>query len=568
MPRLIIGRPGQPPRVFELPDGRPTGIGRAESNNLILSDSSVSRRHAVLTPAEGHWQIEDQASSNGVRVNGVLVERAILKRGDEVTLGAYTLRFEEFDAPDLLTQATVALPPRLAQTLYQAAQGEILAKPVAPSTSSLSAAERRTDHAQRVRFLEHEYRLLTLLYRVGRALDELDAVEDVTHRVLETVLEIEGVERGYAMLLDEISIRAADFSKGQYGFLPAIIRYRNQPRAGTQPPVILSQSIIRQVVEVGVPLLVTDARADERFTDSKSIALSGIQSAMCAPLRSRDHLFGLLYVDNLSRTGIFSNEDMNVFTVIATQAGLAIDRTYARMEAARQALQRSALERFLSPSIARKIMTEAADLCLGGENQTITILFADLREFTSLAETMRPEKVVEILNQYFDAMTGLVFANGGTLDKYLGDGLMCLFGAPFAGENDALAATRTAIEMQIRLAQLNQTSSRAPLRMGIGINTGPAVVGYLGSARRMDYTAVGDAVNVAARLTAQARADQIVVSAATHAQVSNQIPARRLAPMTAKGRVSPIDVYEVAWQGFLLRNDAAQALPVAPDTKV
>jgi adenylate cyclase len=320
-------------------------------------------------------------------------------------------------------------------------------------------------------------------------------------------------------------------------------------------------------MEGGVPLLVTDARTDERFIDSKSIVSSGIQSAMCAPLRSRDRLFGLLYVDNLSKAGIFSPYDMNVFAVIATQAGLALDRTQARTEVARQVLQRSALERFLSPGIARKIMTEAANLRLGGENQTVTILFTDLRGFTSLAETIPPEEVVEILNQYFDAMTELVFAHGGTLDKYLGDGLMCLFGAPFTGERDALAATRAAIEMQIRLGQLNRASSRPPLRMGIGINTGSAVVGYLGSARHMDYTAVGDAVNVAARLTSQAGAGQIVISDATYAQIASQIPVRRLPPMKVKGRVSSVNVYEVAWQESPIHNGAVQTLS-ASDPKV
>ena len=566
MPRLIIECSGQPRRVFELPEDRAVRVGRTDSNNLVLSDPSVSRHHAMLIPFAGHWEISDQASANGVRVNGALVERAILRKNDEVILGVYSLRFEQFDQPDLLTKASVQLPVRLAQTLYQAAQGETFVKPVPPSTSAPATGDQRTDHAQRVRFLEHEYRLLSLLYRVGRALDELDTVEDVTRRVLEIALEIEGVERGYTMLLEETPVRAADLSKRQYAFLPAIIRYRTQPGAGPQPQLILSQSVIREVMEGGVPLLVTDARTDERFIDSKSIVSSGIQSAMCAPLRTRDRLFGLLYVDNLSKAGIFSPYDMSVFAVIATQAGLAIDRAQARTEVARQVLQRSALERFLSPSIARKIMTEAADLCLGGENQTVTILFTDLRGFTSLAETIPPEEVVEILNRYFEAMTELVFAHGGTLDKYLGDGLMCLFGAPFTGERDALAATRTAVEMQIRLAELNRTSSRPPLRMGIGIHTGAAVVGFLGTTRRMDYTAVGDAVNVAARLTSQAGADQIVISDATYAQIASQIPGRRLPPMKVKGRVSPVNVYEVAWQESTIHNGGVQT-PFVPDAK-
>src|SRR5260370_25735267 len=109
MPRLIIECSGQPQRVFELPEGRAVRVGRTESNHLVLSDPSVSRHHAVLTPVDGHWEIADQASANGVRVNGALVERAILRRNDQVILAAYSLPFGTFDQPDLLTKASAQL---------------------------------------------------------------------------------------------------------------------------------------------------------------------------------------------------------------------------------------------------------------------------------------------------------------------------------------------------------------------------------------------------------------------------------------------------------------------------
>ena len=389
---------------------------------------------------------------------------------------------------------------------------------------------------QRLKALEHENRLLSLLYQVSRALAELVSVGEVVEQVLDLALQVEGVERGYAMLLDD---------KG--GFLPAVIRYRdpNQAAQGTQ--MILSQSIIQRVLEGGVPLLVQDVRSDPRLGSSRSIALSGMQSAMCAPLRSGTQVFGLLYVDNLVKRGMFSQEDLNVFSVIAAQAGLSIDRVYTRQEVAQQIIQRNALERFLSPGIAKKIASEAADIQLRGETQKLTVMFADIRGFTSMAESMTPEQTVEILNDYFTAMTERIFEREGTLDKFLGDGLMCLFGAPFSKGEDALNAVRTAVEMQHTLVQINRDFER-PLRMGIGINTGPAVVGYIGASRRMDYTAIGDVVNVASRFTARAAPDQILISAATFEEIAGALPTRMLEPIRVKGKSEAIAVYEVLWQ--------------------
>jgi adenylate cyclase len=550
MARLLIQRSGQEPQVFELPEKRAIQIGRADSNELILRDSSVSRVHATLArDARGKWLVTDRNSANGVLVNSHFVTSAELKNGDEIGIGAFTIRFEDLGTQDLRARSGTDLPTRL--TLVMARREVELAlsqkppaEPPLPSaeakpTAATAAVDRRASLEERLRSLEHENRLLTLLYQVSRALGEPATVEDVAAKVLELVLQIEGVERGYAMLLDE---------KGE--FLPAVIRYRNRQESVNAPHMILSQSIIQRVMREREPLLVEDARMDERFAASQSMALSGMQSAMCAPLRAHDRLFGLLYVDNLNKRGMFTQDDLNVFAVIAAQSGLAIDIVRAKKEVAQQIIQMSALERFLSPGLARKIASEAADLKVGGENQKVTVLFGDIRGFTTMAETLRPEETVEILNRFFKAMTDVIFAHEGTLDKYLGDGLMALFGAPFAKENDAFNAVRTAIDMQVDLAELNREFQHEPLRMGIGINTGQAIVGYMGTARRLDYTAIGDTVNIASRLTAYAEPGQILVTAATYAELDGRVPARPLMPVRVKGKAAPLEVYEVQWRSF------------------
>jgi adenylate cyclase len=551
MPRLIIERPGAEPRLYELKEGSTIRIGRAASNDITLPHSSISRSHALLEGQHDAWVIKDQHSANGVLVNGFRIERAELKSGDVIGLGDIKLRFENMTSGTVVAKTSPELASHLTQILDQESVAKLLER--SKNRPSPEETESRAGTDLRIEYLKRENRLLTLLYQVSRALGDKTTVDDVTQCVLDLVLQIDGAERGYAMLLTEESLRETQQSSSNYTFLPAILRYRQTPKTAT-PQMALSRAIIQQVMHSKGPLLVMDAKQDVRFTGSESMAMSGMQSAMCAPLGSRDRLFGLLYVDNLSKRGTFMPEDLEVFAVIAAQAGLVIDRVVAKSEVQRQGVQLSALERFLSPAISRKITAEAADIRLGGESQRITLLFADVRGFTTMAEKMKPREAVEVLNEFFARMTNVIFEHDGTLDKYLGDGLMALFGAPFALQNDAEAAVRAAINMQKSLVELNRLSGKAPLHIGIGIHTGEAVVGFLGTERRMDYTAIGDTVNVASRLTSQAGPGQIVISDATHMQLCREIPCSQLSAMKLRGRDEPIEVHEVLWRDGLSQN--------------
>jgi len=560
MPRLIIERPGAPPRLYELKEGSTIHIGRAASNDITLPHSSISRTHALLEGKPEAWILTDQRSANGVLLNGVRVESAKLKSGDVIGLGEVKLRFENMTSTSVIAKASPELASHLTQILDRESVSKLLERSKASPFSEQT--ESRVDTNSRLEYLKRENRLLTLLYQVSRALGDKTTVDEVTQCVLDLVLQIDGAERGYAMLLTEESLRDSQQASSNYAFLPAILRYRHAQKTAA-PDMALSRAIIQQVMHSKGPLLVMDSKSDVRFSGSESMAMSGMQSAMCAPLASRDRLFGLLYVDNLSKRGTFMQEDLEVFAVIAAQAGLVIDRVMAKSEVKRQGVQLSALERFLSPAISKKIAAEAADLKLGGESQRITLLFADVRGFTTMAEKMKPREAVEVLNGFFACMTNVIFEHDGTLDKYLGDGLMALFGAPLGLQNDAEAAVRAAINMQKSLAELNKTSGKPPLSIGIGIHTGEAVVGFLGTERRMDYTAIGDTVNVASRLTSQASPGQIVISAATHALIGRGISCCQLSPMKLKGRDEAIEVHEVRWNEPLPPNRAKDFNPTA-----
>lgn len=336
MPRLVIQRTGEPQRVFELSGDRPISIGRAKSSTVMLDDASVSRLHAVLrATGDGHWQVIDRDSSNGVRVNGAVVREVTLRPDDQILIGEYRIQFEDSVTRKVFTCGTAKLPHNFAKILKESAYSGSFMPVEAIGDLAPPALEKTRVVGAGLRTQDREKKLLALLYRVNKALAELSALDEITRRALDFVLEIEGAERSYLMLLDEESLGRGELNVAGYSFLPAIIRYRSVPAgSGKQPlpQLAISQSIIRQVMKAGMPLLISEGKADPRFSANMSVVKSGIQSAMCAPLGIGNRVRGLLYVDNLSRRGMFEVDDLNAFAVIAVQAGLALDRVRTRTE--------------------------------------------------------------------------------------------------------------------------------------------------------------------------------------------------------------------------------------------
>jgi adenylate cyclase len=300
------------------------------------------------------------------------------------------------------------------------------------------------------------------------------------------------------------------------------------------------------------PILVTDVATDERFRGSDSIRIAGLRSAMCAPLVGSGRLFGILYVDNLEKTQAFTQDEWNVFALVAAQAGAAMDTLYAHEQIANQISQRAALERFVSPEVVEMISSNPEGVRLGGVNQKVSVLFADIRGFTSLSEKLQPERVVEILNNYFTHVTEVIFDHGGTLDKYLGDGVMALFGAPLSKGNDAENAVRAAQSIQRLIVELNRDASDRgwpELNVGIGINTGIVTAGNIGSPRRIDYTVIGDTVNSASRLMSNAPPGSIIISQSTAVDLTRgQFHLTPLEPLKVKGKSEAIEVFSVEWR--------------------
>jgi adenylate cyclase len=210
-------------------------------------------------------------------------------------------------------------------------------------------------------------------------------------------------------------------------------------------------------------------------------------------------------------------------------------------------LLRETISRYVSPEMCEEILKNPAMLQLGGRRQQVTVLFADIRNFTAMSETMAPEEVVEVLNVYFTEMVELVFQHQGTLDKYVGDALMAVFGVPVPLPHAATRAVECALAMQRRLEILRAQKLTPIQGMRIGINTGEAIVGNIGSIKRMDFTVIGDAVNVAARLQEAAKEleAEILVSEATVRAAEERFPFIPLAPVVLRGRQEPSMIFRL-----------------------
>ena len=208
---------------------------------------------------------------------------------------------------------------------------------------------------------------------------------------------------------------------------------------------------------------------------------------------------------------------------------------------------RELLERYMPPSVVQRLINEPGLPELGGERQIITVLFADIRGFTRLAEKMTPNQLVEMLNFYLALTADAIMKYEGTLDKFMGDGAMGVYNAPLPQPDHALRAVKSALALQKRLSreQAKKGDNLLPLKIGIGIHTGEAIVGNIGTPYLMNYTAVGDAVNLARRLQELAQGGQILISEAVYALVQKEVMAEKLGPVTVKGKSQPVDVYNV-----------------------
>ena len=278
------------------------------------------------------------------------------------------------------------------------------------------------------------------------------------------------------------------------------------------------------------------------------------QSLLCVPVMDGNKVIGVLELTHRMKNK-FDQNQINFFSLVADQIATAVVlfRLYSQM--LKEESKRFLLSRFFSKTVTEEILGNKGFIQLGGERKQATIVFADLHGFTSISERLDQGEVVEILNAFFSHMTPIIFKNNGTLDKLMGDGMMAIFGAPISSDDDALRAVSTVIEMTTALKAFNEQHSEKgwpQLNIGIGVNTGEVVAGYIGSEDHLNYTVIGDAVNIAQRLQTFASHNEIIISKAVKDAIGDKISEvaglKGLTPLPAqkvKGKEKEIDIFRV-----------------------
>jgi len=515
-------------------------IGRGNQSDLVLPDGKVSRLHAILRLRDDKYVIEDQQSVNGLFVNGVCVKEKELVNDDVITMGDCVLTFK--DTPQIVPAISYNEMP-LGGTVFLKNADEVL-QPMGTRVLSPQALPQQTPSQliqEELMILRKKSQILTLLYDLGKALSTVFSIEDIYKKVSDLLFQV--------CATDRVVILVSDEKTGE--LVPAHVAFRHGAPSETLKRLSISRTITNKVINERASLLTLNALTDPSLASSHSIILQQLHSVMCAPLIGQQGILGLIYLDQ-PKVAAFTTDDLDLLTAVAAQAAIALDNARTHEKLQRDAEAKLTYQRFLPAHVVEEILQSPQSLKLGGVNQTVTMLFADIRGFTTMSETMEPEQVVAILNQYFSAMTDVIFDHHGTLDKYIGDGIMALFGAPYEGPDDAANAVHAAIEMQQRMKAIKRDlrlpdGRQVDFNIGIGINTGVVTVGYIGSERRTDYTAIGDPVNLAARLESGAAKGQIIISKSTYELVKDKFEIRPLGPLQVKGKREPVERYEVVW---------------------
>jgi adenylate cyclase len=514
-------------------------LGRGGDNDVVLSDVSVSRYHAELVREADGWFVQDLKSTNGVEVNRVPVERAPILPGDRLGIGVFDIGLEKIEAQGvrdartpviddtgpILTNATIVRP--LAE--FAAAYG--LGGKAAP-TSELVTRE-QTDADRRFGFLT----------RLAGILIVAESVDEVLRRLLDIAFEALPVDRGFIHLSDD---------RGGQGELECeLMRIKDRVDVRPAGEIPVSRTMLRAVIKERVALVTFDAQSDQRLSGGESIRLHQIRGAMCAPLWSGERIIGVMQVDSPFQVGVFNERDLDFLTTLANFAAVAVERIRWAKQAELEKSLRNRLERYHSPAVVEEVLRQGADEGLGRlKPAQVTVLFADLVGFTPFAESARPEKVADSLDAFLNLAVEAIFRAGGTLDKFIGDCVMAFFGAPVPMEDHALRAVQAAVEIQRDLAAWNRERTAQGLpgfRARVALNSGPVVVGDIGSARRVDYTVLGNTVNVAARLEALvAQPGDVVLGPETWRLLNGAIPAEPLGEFQLKGLQQKIQAYRVS----------------------
>jgi adenylate cyclase len=543
-------------------------VGRGATNSIPLADSACSSKHAQLVPDENGWRIEDRGSLNGTFVNGQRVPTARLGPGDRIQLGATELIFEtdsaaaepaggaqsggsgyassflqsivgdnesDSDGPGSVWERSLLIDdtPEEDSASHFEVRPVDPAAPTAAQTMLLTASARAAGKAEPPSLKRRPNESLAeaklrLIQGVSEKLVRIFDPKQLMDEILVIVLEQTGADRGLLCLLDDqrrpVPIAARGLAEGQQ--------------------VRVSRTVLRTLLDRRSGVLIQGGGSANIL---RSLEEMNVCSTLCVPLWTGDSIIGFLSLDSTRFTKVFNEDDLDLLLAVAHQAAIGIERGRLSQLVDSEREARAYLSKYLDNRIVEQISHRGdGEDPLAPTERVVTVLFSDIVSFTKICEGLPPVQVAGFIREYLTMMTELVFAHGGTIDKYVGDAIMALFGAPMPSPDSAGSAIRCALEMRERIRDFRVPKpGGAALRIRVGINTGPVVVGNIGSARRMEYTAIGDAVNVAARLETFARPNEICIDETTYSQTGGAFNVEEIGTIDVRNRAEPVSVYKV-----------------------
>jgi class 3 adenylate cyclase len=379
--------------------------------------------------------------------------------------------------------------------------------------------------------------------------------ESILNNLSEILVKDAGAVRFAIFLHDEAKNEL--FSVKTYGYGP------RESESRTPVSIVVpvdDSSLLGVCVQTGSVIELEDVKTSPQLLGLLSKGV--VKTVYAGPLQARDKIVGAINIEQAGPGGIGKFE-RTLLDTVCTIAGLTMsnarlfDQTRKDLQnvkeiSAKQRLKNLEIKdlfgKYVSKNLVDQLLSSGQEISLGGGKEHVVALFSDIRGFTTLCEGNEAEDIVELLNEYFSEMTEAIFKYDGTLDKFIGDAIMALFGVPVKFKNPHLKSVLTALEMQARLKKLQQkwaSAGKLNIDMGIGINCGMAIVGNIGSMDRMDYTAIGDTINLAARLEENAKRGEILISEAVFLKIRDYVVAEPRGPMQVKGKKQIVKTFNV-----------------------
>ena len=573
----------------EFPIGDNILIGRGSDTDICLADKRASRHHARIYKNSTHFVLEDLQSSNGTLLRNIKIFPGIiydLANEDQVRIGSTVLAFVDSDLSPQVSDPPPAASGSNDQGFFAvvsplASQSSADNETMTTSGLGSSASRNYGAAAWRIRYDDHvqhsvavsldassnmaevreegsqsedlheALKRLQTMCQVSMALGDIRDLSKLMPKILECLLNIfQAADRSFILLRDSQSQQ----------LIPAGVKLR-RGKHDPDEELALSQSIIQDVTTNKRSILSVDAMDDDRFSQKASIIDLSIRSMMCTPLLVGDELLGVIQVETNNNQQQFMPEDLQVLTGLSSQVAIAVKNARLNDAIEAETARRTSLERYFSPKFVDMLMSGDVTTALGGDTYQGTILFADIIGFTTMSEAMAPADVLAKLNRYLTIMQKLIHENEGNVDKVNGDGIMAFWGVPHSDDCDEANAILTALKMQQQLWSFNlslQADHQPPIHMGIGLNTGDFIAGNIGSEDKIEFTLIGDHVNLAARIEHLAGRNQVFVSEATWEPIKDLVSAVQLPPYTVKGKTTPIVIYSIRGiatpdrQGFIM----------------